>query len=215
MSERILLIDSDIFVLLSAAGLLDDLVDCLGFELSDVRRLDALPHQLQRGRSFRRYDEAARSEALTRCHEVRPIEDRPTSSEHWAKLISVDDIDEGEAFLFVKLAEASTSLLTTGDQRSLIALGKAEGLHSFRDQIRGRVVCLESALLLLVQNVGAQSVGEALQRLRSINTKIDVLFGYKNEFVEEEIVRQLRSYLKDLREKLGDDYLSEPPLSNA
>ena len=47
MSERILLIDSDIFVLLSAAGLLDDLVDCLGFELSDVRRLDALPHQLQ------------------------------------------------------------------------------------------------------------------------------------------------------------------------
>lgn len=215
MSERILLIDSDIFVLLSAAGLLDDLVGCLGFELSGVRRLDALPHQLQRGRSFRRYDEAARSEALRRCHEVRSIEDRPTSSEHWEKLISVDDIDEGEAFLFAKLAEASASLLTTGDQRSLIALGKAEGLNSFRDQIRGRVVCLESALLLLVQSIGAQSVGEALQRLRGVNTKIDVLFGYKTEFVEEEIVRQLSSYLKDLREKLGDDYLSEPPLSNA
>ena len=215
MSERILLIDSDIFVLLSAAGLLDDLVACLGFELSGVRRLDALPHQLQRGRSFRRYGEAARSEALTRCHEVRSIEDRPTSSEHWEKLISVNDIDEGEAFLFAKLAEASASLLTTGDQRSLIALGKAEGLNSFRNQIRGRVVCLESALLLLVQSVGAQSVGEALQRLRGVNTKIDVLFGYKTEFVEEEIVRQLSSYLKDFREKLADDYLSEPPLSNA
>ena len=215
MSERILLIDSDIFVLLSAAGLLDDLVACLGFELSAARRLDALPHQLQRGRSFRRYDEAARSEALTRCHEIRSIEDRPTSSEHWEKLISVDYIDEGEAFLFAKLAEASASLLTTGDQRSLIALGKAEGLNSFRDEIRGRVVSLESALLLLVQSVGAQSVGEALQRLRGVITRIDVLFGYKTEFVEEEIVRQLNSYLKDLREKLGDDYLGEAPLSNA
>ena len=109
-------------------------------------------------------------------------------------------------FLFAKLDEASASLLTTGDQRSLIALGKAEGLNSFRDQIRGRVVCLESALLLLVQSVGVQSVGEALQRLRGVNTKIDVLFGYKTEFVEDEIVRQLSSYLKDLREKLGDDY---------
>ena len=116
--------------------------------------------------------------------------------------------------LFAKLAEASASLLTTGDQRSLIALGKAEGLNSFRDQIRGRVVCLESALLLLVQSVGVQSVGEALQRLRGVNTKIDVLLGYKTEFVEEEIVRQLSSYLKDLREKLADDFLSEPPLSN-
>ena len=98
---------------------------------------------------------------------------------------------------------------------SLITLGKAEGLNSFRDEIRGRVVSLESALLLLVQSVGAQSVGEALQRLRGVITRIDVLFGYKTEFVEEEIVRQLNSYLKDLREKLGDDYLSAPPLSNA
>lgn len=208
MSERILLIDSDIFVLLSAAGLLDDLVACLGFELSNVRRLDALPHQLERGRSFRRYDENARNEALTRCREVRSIEERPTSSEHWEKLISVEDIDEGEALLFAKLAEVSASFLTTGDQRSLIALGKAEGLNNFRDQIRGRVVTLESALLLLVQSVGAQTVGAAFQRLPGVNTKIDLLFRYKTEFVEEEIERQLTSYINDLREKLGDDFVN-------
>ena len=68
-------------------------------------------------------------------------------------MISVDQIDEGEALLFAKLAEGSASLLATGDQRSLIALGNAEGLDGFRDQIRGRVVCLESALLLLVQSL--------------------------------------------------------------
>ena len=214
MSERILLIDSDIFVLLSAAGLLDRLIACLGFEKTSVRRLAALPHQLQRGRSFRRYHQAVRDDAVTRCSEIPAIKDRPISSEHWEKLISVDQIDEGEALLFAKLAEGSASLLTTGDQRSLIALGNAEGLDSFRDEIRGRVVCLESALLLLVKSVGAQSVGEAFQRLRGVNTTIDVLFGFKSEFSDEETVRQLSSYLVDLRGKHGDDFLDDGTRKN-
>ncbi len=205
MSERILLIDSDVFVLLSAAGLLDPLIAYLGFEKTSVRRLAALPHQLQRGRSFRRYDQAIRDEVITRCIEIPTIEERPVSSKHWETLISVDQIDEGEALLFAKLAEGSASLLTTGDQRSLIALGNAEGLQSFRDEIRGRVVCLESALLLLVKTLGSQLVCEAFQRLRGVNTKIDILFGYKTEFSDDEIMRQLSSYLDDLRIKLGDD----------
>lgn len=123
----------------------------------------------------------------------------------------MDQIDEGEALLFAKLAECSASLLTTGDQRSLIALGNAEGLQSFRDEIRGRVVCLESALLLLVKSSGSMSVGEAFQRLRGVNTKIDILFGYKIEFSDDEILRQLSSYLDDLRSKLGDDFLCDNP----
>jgi len=209
MSERILLIDSDVFVLLSAAGLLDPLIACLGFEKTSVRRLAALPHQLQRGRSFRRYDQGIRDEVITRCIEIPTIEERPVSSKHWETLISVDQIDEGEALLFAKLAEGSASLLTTGDQRSLIALGNAEGLQSFRDEIRGRVVCLESALLLLVKTLGSQLVCEAFQRLRGVNTKIDILFGYKTEFSDDEIMRQLSSYLDDLRIKLGDDFLSD------
>ena len=132
--------------------------------------------------------------------EIPAIEDRRISSEHWEKLISVDQTDEGSA-----------SLLTTGDQRSLISLGNAEGLDSFRDEIRGRVVCLESALLLLVKSLGAQSVGEAFQRLRGVNTKTDVLFGFKSEFSDEETVRQLSSYLVELRGKLGDDFLFDDP----
>lgn len=209
MSDRILLIDSDIFVLLSAAALLDPLIACLGFERSSVRRLAALPHQLQRGRSFQRYDQSIRDEVLMNCNEIPAIEDRPVSSEHWEALIAVDQIDEGEALLFAKLAEGSTSLLTTGDQRSLIALGNAMGLAGFRDEIRGRVVCLEAALLLLVKSLGSPSVGEALQRLQGINTKIDVLFGYKTQFSDDEIIRQLSSYREDLSKKLGDDFLSD------
>ncbi len=86
-----------------------------------------------------------RDDAVTRCSEIPAIEDRPISGEHWEKLISVDQIDEGEALLFAKVAEGSASLLTTGDQRSLIALGNAEGLDSFRDEIRGERHEIETA----------------------------------------------------------------------
>jgi hypothetical protein len=180
MNERILLIDSDIFVLLSAAGVLDDLIECLGFKQSNVRRLTALV-------------------------------DRPASNAHWEALLSVDQIDEGEASLFAKLADGNASLLATGDQRSLIALGNSDQLSLFRKEIRGRVICLESALLRLVYSLGAEVVGEAFQPLRGIDAKIDIFFGHKTEFITEEVVRQLPSYLNDLRGKLGDDFLADTP----
>jgi hypothetical protein len=80
MNERILLIDSDIFVLLSAAGVLDDLIECLGFKQSNVRRLAALPKQLERGRAFRRYNQAFRDKALACCREFPALLDRPASN---------------------------------------------------------------------------------------------------------------------------------------
>lgn len=52
-------------------------------------------------------------------------------------------------------------------------------------------------------------MGEAFQRLRGVNTKIDVLIGFKTEFSDEETVLQLSSYLVDLRGKLGDDFLND------
>ena len=83
MSERILFIDSDICILLSAAGLLDQLIACLGYEKPAVRRLAALSHQLQRGRSFRRFDQGIRDEAVTMCSGIASIDERPVSGEHW------------------------------------------------------------------------------------------------------------------------------------
>ena len=60
MTDRLLLVDSDLFVLLSAAGLLDELAAALGFTPDAIRRLTALPHQVRKGRTFRRYDESLR-----------------------------------------------------------------------------------------------------------------------------------------------------------
>ena len=71
MTERLLLVDTDIFVLLAGAGVLMQALAGLGFAARDVRRFPALEAQLTRGRSFReKYTEAARSLALRACAEI-------------------------------------------------------------------------------------------------------------------------------------------------
>lgn len=91
---------------------------------------------------------------------------------------------------------------------SLIALGKATRFVDGLSVWNQLCCCWCKASVL---NRSAKHFSD----FGGINTKIDVLFGYNTEFVEEEIVRQLSSYLKDLRETLADDYISDAPLSNA
>lgn len=206
MTERLLLVDSDVFVLLGAAGLLDELAVALGFTPDAIRRLPALPHQLRKGRTFRRYDESARQAAGVRCDVALPLDERPDTAT-FDRLLSVDGIDEGEAFFFATLAERPACLLTTGDGRSLVALGQAPELQDVRDQVRGRIVPLEAALILLVRRLGATVVGARLKPLAAIHRTIDIVFGTKDEFDEVETVRQITSYLDSLRQSMGDDLL--------
>ena len=207
MTERLLLVDSDVFVLLSAAGLLEELATVLGFAPDAIRRLPALPHQLQKGRSFRRYDLAARTTVLTKCEATASWDERPADNERFDRLVSVDGIDEGEAFFFATLSERPACLLTTGDSKALVALGNASDLADVRDQIRGRIVPLEGALLLLVRSLGAEAVGSRLKPLAPAHRTIDILFGTKDHFDDDEAVRQITSYLDSLRQSLGDDLL--------
>lgn len=207
MSERLLLVDSDLFVLFGAAGLLDDLAVALGFTPDEIRRLPALPHQLHKGRTFRRYDESARQAAAARCDTALPLEERPADTATFGRLVSVDGIDEVEAFFFTTLAERSACLLTTGDNRSLVALGQAVDLRDVRDRVRGRIVPLEAALILLVRKFGASAIGRKLKPLAAVHRTIDIVFGTKEDFDDAEAVRQITSYLNSLRQSLSDDLL--------
>ena len=206
MTDRLLLVDSDVFVLLSAAGLLDELAAALGFTPDAIRRLPALPHQLRKGRTFRRYDESARQAAAARCEAVLPLDEQPDKLA-FGRMLSVDGIDEGEAFLFATLAERHACLLATGDSRSLIALGQAPEMQDVRDQVRGRIVPLEAALILLVRRLGATAVGPRLKPLAAVHRTIDIVFGTKDEFDDAETVRQITSYLDSLRQSMGGDLL--------
>ena len=55
MDERTLLLDSDIFIVLAASGLLKTVLDQLAFNVDSTYRLDALPYMLYGKRLRRAY----------------------------------------------------------------------------------------------------------------------------------------------------------------
>lgn len=208
MAESLLLVDSDVFALLSAVGLMDELTMALGLTRDAVRRLPALGKQLQPNKSIgRKYPEPQRQQALRECEATQVFVDRPQDHSLQARLTRVENIDVGEAALLAALAEQPGWLLTTGDKRSLISLGQANELADVRDNVRGRIVALETAILLLVQRLGAGEVGHRFQSIPGAHTTIDIFFRYKQTFDDAEAIAQITSYLNDLRQKMGDDLL--------
>ena len=116
-------------------------------------------------------------------------------------------IDGGEAFLLASLAERPACLLTTGDRRALIALGQALELDDVREKVRGRIVSLETALILLVNQLGADPIGRRFAALKGCHKTIDILFGHKASFEPQMILEEINSSLNDLRRRMIDDLL--------
>ena len=211
MADRLLLMDSDIFVLLAGAGLLDRAITALGFSVEKVRRLAALPHQLRKGRSFRqRFPGPIRSLALAECQRVAAIENRPDDDDALARLIAIDDIDEGEALLLALTAESDVCYLASGDKRALVALATRDAVQKIRQAVAGRIISLEIVLEALVEAEGAANVGPALASIRAANTTINVLFGHQTDFDQQDRLRAIASYRDDLIRQVGEDFLYTP-----
>lgn len=211
MTNPLLLVDSDAFTLLAAADLLEPLAEALAIDPAGIRRLPALPHQLDRGRRLRKqYDAGALARARTACERYPAVPGIPTDLDRLARLNQVSHLDEGEALLFALLCEHPSWLLTTGDKRAVIALGTAAELQDIRDQLRGRVLPLEATLIRLVHHLGAKMLGERLQPLATAHMTVEILFGFKEAFDDAECLRQLDSYLRDLIAQAGGNLLSPP-----
>lgn len=115
MATPLLLVDSDVFALLSSVGLLGDLIAELGVAETDVRRLPALLTQLRPdksiGRKFRDL-ESARQNAIRQTDATVPLTARPHDENMRMRLEATAEIDPGEGLLMVLLAENPGWLLT-------------------------------------------------------------------------------------------------------
>jgi hypothetical protein len=203
----LLLIDTDIFVLLAAAGLTERAAELLGFEPGQVRRLFPVESQLQRGKKFReKYAQPTRDAALAVARKVAPIVERPANDALLQQLV-VSDIDEGEALMIALLAENPSWMLATGDRRSLVALAQHSGLKSLRTVLAGRLVCTESLLRLLVVNDGVKKIAAAFSSVRDCDTKLRVIFSEANATNLDSCLEGIDSYLAALRREVGEDLL--------
>ena len=207
MAERLLLVDSDIFVLLAASGSLPRVAELLEIPWPQLRRLAALAHMLRGGTAFRRkYSQDIRECACAVADTVSPIRDRPQDDERLQLLLSFAGIDEGEALLLGLLAE-SGHLLTSGDKTAMQALAGQESLREVRQLIAGRIICLESILKALVLADGIAKTAQAWLPLVESYKSLAVIFSEVNRKDQHQCLECLDSMLRDLQNRLGSDFL--------
>jgi len=209
MAERRLLIDSDAFILLSGAGLLDRVLTLLGFDRSLACRLSALPHMIRRGKRFQQLcSPDTRDRALEACSSVSEITDRP-GDELLQKLIAFPEIDDGEALLYALLAEQPTFLLASADKRAMQTVGSRADPISIRHAIAGRVICLETVLRLLFVHDGVDAIARAFAVFPDHKT-LQIVLSPLNSADQERCLASLESYLRDTKRIVGNDFLYEP-----
>lgn len=202
-SGSLLYLDSDLFVLFAGANLLGYLIEAVGFDLKTTRRLRPLPRMLERGPLSRRLPTGLRQRALAWCSAIPGIETAP-SPETVDRLVHVEDLDPGETVLFALAAEAESSLIGTGDQRACRALGRRQDLGDVRDQLKGKVICLEESLKVLLKRMDFGELAEALTTVREHNQTLRVLLGQGAATPKESFQTALLSYLDDLASEAGE-----------
>lgn len=210
MAEARLLIDTDNFVLLSAAGLLEKTAAVLGIGVKNLRRLDPVPHQLRKSRKFRTYPETIRNLAIEAAKTIASITEQPKDTDTFTLLAAVEDVDDGETLLFSLLAEEKSWLLTTGDKRCLRAIAKAPELEPVRQVVAQRVICLETLIGLLIEAYGIEGIAKAFTSVRDCNVTLSVLFSSGEATTAEHCLAGIESHLRNLESDIGPGFLYKP-----
>ncbi len=189
----LLLIDTDAFCKLATVGLLEKAVSVLGVDIKACRRLPALLPMLRRGRLHKAYgDECA--EALISLAETIPA--APEAPRTWLdRMVSIHDVDPGEAHLLA-VAASSDALLLTGDKRALSAIRLLPG---FAAALRGKLVLLEIVLLILCDRLGDEAVRAAVGGANVSDVMLQVCFSSANSSPRD----GLQSYVSDSRGDLA------------
>jgi hypothetical protein len=170
-----LLVDTDVFCKLGVANLFDEALISLGVEVSECRRLPALPHMLRRGRLPKTYG-AETCMALVPVAECIPAIGS-VEAEWLDRLAPVRSIDPGEAQLFAMAAQKSLFVLS-GDKRAIRAI---KDVPDYAEALSGRIVVLEAVLMLLCDRMDPSNIRRRLRAVTGKDTMVDVCFSEGNQ----------------------------------
>lgn len=148
MPERsgALLLDTDMLVLLTAAGLLESVACHLGYSPDQIRRLPAALHQVRKSKRFRdTYGEAVLQRIIAPIAAIKEIE--PPSNLELLDALNAS-MDPGEAQLVAITATHGCTLLASGDKRAIRDLTRSGATDCIK-AMSGRIVSLEAVLWIL------------------------------------------------------------------
>ena len=171
LNQHLLLVDSDAFCKLGAAGLFLDVMAFFGVQIEECGILPALPYMLKRGR-LRRQIGCELANSLIHLADKIPRAGQP--SDQWLDPLTPEPaIDPGEAQLLALSAEDS-NLLLTGDKRSLLSVSDIAG---YPEVLSGRVVVLEAMLIGLCHAMGTETVRSKIGPFSRLDMAVRICFS--------------------------------------
>jgi len=204
-----LLIDSDFFVLLSAAGFLEQGCDLLGYRLDATRRNPALDRQLSNGRKWiQKYSQKVRTRVLVDCLKVTPLTDRPRDPAVEQKLAEAQDIDIGEAVMFGLMVKNPEYMMASGDKRAIRSLATDPKLKSISKSLSGRIYCFEEVLDRLVRHLGVRPVAAAYGELLKDDGVLARAFREGDNTNQSHCIQVIDFYRTQLIKDVGTSFLA-------
>ena len=198
-----LLIDNDIFIIIAGAKLLSSAISILGFDPANARRLYTLPHVVQKKKI---YSIDIIERVVKACEYVSAIVEAPDYT-IYQQLGEEVKIDPGEAILYALLAEHGSFFLTSKDKNAMRALTHAPSLQYIKSAIAGRVICLETILLMLIDRYGVERIGRALAPMLPTNVILGIALSPGCIGQPDECRTALSAYHRNLLNDVGSDFL--------
>lgn len=157
----IVLSDNDIILKLAGCSLLNQFFEILEASSEDILIATNAGYALPKQARKKLTNEDAVNTVTQFVENVGRIS--PVNPDLLSEIQGFKDMDGGESLLMVAAHENPDLLFATGDKRclqSLIDHQSLEPIDRIFKSLQGRVYCLETALMLLIENLGFEKVNQ-------------------------------------------------------
>jgi hypothetical protein len=193
--------DNDFLWKLVVFNLFHEALESLGITQNDVRVLPQAKYVLKK-----RCKEEHVQKVLSALEPLICLEVTPEDAIILESLTQDPSINVGEARLIAKTLQTPCSILATGDKRMIRGLGNPHKHLTIREQLQGKIICLEQAVLAVIDNnkYGFEYVKSRVVPVRDGDTAIKVVFGSGDKSTYRNCIQALKSYIEELhRESNG------------
>jgi hypothetical protein len=193
-------LDNDVILKLTNYRMLDEALDCLKIDRSDIRVLASARYFFDKNKSVKKkHSEATIASAIEFVKSCVAISSQNNDEYRLLEKQIKNDIDPGEATLIAATFHESASLLATGDKRCLKALANTECLDFIHKGLQGRVICLEQIICKSIEIQGFDWVLEKVIPNLDCDATLRAAFGSGSKSQYETVLGTLNSYIQDLQ----------------
>ena len=201
-------LDNDVILKLTTYRILNEALDCLEIDRSDIRVLASARFVFCSKKLQKKHSKEILLSAIEFVESCATISAQDNDEYRLLEKQAKNDIDPGEATLIAATFHESASLLATGDKRCLQDLFSIESLELIHKKLQGRVICLEQIICKLIETQGFDWVLERVLPNLDCDKALKSAFGSGSNSQPGTVLGTLNSYIQDLQ-KTSSGILSD------